>query len=409
MHDASSSRRGVGPKTDQKRPQREKKVEGKLRDGSANAGDLGLEAMQGKDEVLTRGACCVARQTRAVCRGGFGWENLYGRRERGERSSMGGGPSSPFYYGRVIAGAGAGACACVGGGTRPTTAPAMDDRYLHIAQPIAQSTCPPPPCPPSQPAQFTGAVAGADYRCCRYHHLSPLAPSHASHPPALTRISSFACCCWRDAAWAFFAAPPVPGCFFLKKVPELPGVFLPSSLLALVLGACGTRLRVLRTLCFVPACTPPSPSSHFSGASRLGGDLDWGATVTLPSEWPRPVCPRQRATGVIAWYCTGTCSAPAVSPRYSTKALYRDEFCRSRTVYMPRSELVPAACPLSPSACSYSCCSCSELFDASSAAPATSTIQRATVPSSVPNLRYPETATSSRGKRTRGADFLPSH
>lgn len=275
--------------------------------------------------------------------GEFVWE----KRER--RAQYGGRAKQPFYYGRVIAGAkaGAGACACVGGGTRPTTAPAMDEQVPAHRQPAeaspAQSTSyksttslpasPSSPASPAQPAQ------PSDWCCCCWYQTSAAATttSHTSrtrtphsHPYLLYSygavcLTMLAGCCLLLSRYEY-----------LRHVSGPPGFFLPSSFLlpfSPLCSACGAPLvGVLRTLRFVPTYTP----------LLVAWVVTWtgGATVTLPvSGFSR--LPRQRATGVIARYCTGTCSAPAVSPRYSTKALYRDEFCSNRTVYMPRSELAP--------------------------------------------------------------------
>lgn len=57
-----------------------------------DASDLGLAAMQGNNEVLTKGALCVVRKTReGVCMGEFGWEICMGEEEgRESLFTMGG-------------------------------------------------------------------------------------------------------------------------------------------------------------------------------------------------------------------------------------------------------------------------------------------------------------------------------
>lgn len=219
------------------------------------------------------------------------------------------------------------------------------NRYLHIAspprpaQPSQQVTSPPPPslpalpaqpAQPSQPSPATGAaVAGTSAAATTTSHTSRTRTPH-SHPHLLYSygavcLTMLAGCCLLLSRYEY-----------LRHVSGPPGFFLPSSFLlpfSPLYSACGAPLvGVLRTLRFVPTYTP----------LLVAWVVTWtgGATVTLPvSGFSR--LPRQRATGVIARYCRGTCSAPAVSPRYSTKALYRDEFCSNRTVYMPRSELAP--------------------------------------------------------------------
>ena len=116
MHDASSSRRELGLRMDQKGPLEKGKTDVKLRDDSAMLVTCDWRRCRAKTRYSPKARVELRGKTRCdlsarIWVGEFVWE----KRER--RAQYGGRAKQPFYYGRVIAGAKAGAwCGCVGVG-----------------------------------------------------------------------------------------------------------------------------------------------------------------------------------------------------------------------------------------------------------------------------------------------------
>lgn len=96
-----------------------------------DASDLGLAAMQGNSEVLTKGrVVCCEEDARGDCMGEFGWEICMGEEEGRESLFTMGGPGgqrasdcvgATVCVLKVVNVGSVGACVCVCGGTRLAT------------------------------------------------------------------------------------------------------------------------------------------------------------------------------------------------------------------------------------------------------------------------------------------------